>query len=258
MLKTVPLRFALANAHLQTNDFGALQQMLQGGSWGRAESLRFALQAKVARETGDDASFEKNWIEAVAQTKNDPERLNLLQMAAFQWNWTGKAMAVLWMLSGMPEAQRDALQSLYRHYAADRDTRGLYRTLSRLVAVMPEDPAVRNNFAQIALLLKTEIPRAQEISRALYENHPQDATVASTYAFALFESGNRKGALKIMKRLTPGQLREPSVAAYYGILLSCHGQADEAEYYLDLGKKAPLLPEEEDLVARAKASLARR
>jgi Flp pilus assembly protein TadD len=257
MMNTVSLRFALANSYAQVGDWPALKTMLGRGSWGSAESLRLALLAKVARETGDADSFERDWVNAVERAENDPERLNVLQKVAFQWHWPEKATAVLWMLADIPDAQREALQNLYRYYTDRRDTSGLYRTLSRLMALMPEDKGIRNNFAQISLLLHTEASRAKEIARSLHETHPREAAYASTYAFALYQAGDIKGALKVMGQLTTEQLEDPSVAAYYGVFLATAGQADEATHYLQLGDKAKLLPEEEALAARARSSLAR-
>ncbi len=257
VMSGVPLRFALANAYMQLGDWAALREMLARGSWGRAESLRLALQAKVAHETGDDVAFEKNWVNAIAQTGNDAGQLNMLQNVAFQWKWPGKATAVLWMLVENPDSQQEALQKLYLHYSEERDTTGLYRVLVRLVAVMPHDPAVRNNFAQISLLVKAEVQRALGIAGELHHSHPQNAAYASTYAFGLFRTGDLKGALKVMSQLTREQVGDPSVAAYYGIILSGAGEAEEAAAYLDAGATAKLLPEEEELMTRARASLAR-
>ncbi len=257
MLDSIPLRFALADAYIRLRDWTSLKQMLERGTWNRGEPVRRALLAKVARETGDDIAFQKNWIAAVAKAENDPDRLNLLQSIAFQWNWPEKATGVLWMLAENPEAQRNALQELYRYFASQRDTTGMYRALSRLVAIMPEDEAVRNNFAQVSLLLRAETIRARGMARDLYEAHPHQPAYVSTYAFGLFQSGDVKGALKLMQRLPPDQLREPSIAAYYGVFLASVGQSDQATEYLDLAGKAKLLPEEEELVSRARASLAR-
>ena len=257
MIGSVSFRFALADAYMRLGNWTALKAMLERGSWGRGEPVRRALQAKATRETGDEIGFEKNWVAALGAAEGDPERLKLLQAIAFRWNWPDKGTAVLWMLAKNPAARREALETLYRRYAEQRDTTGLYRALSRLVAVMPHDPALRNNFAQVALLLKAETFRARGIARELHAAHPHDAAFASTYAFALFESGDVKGAVKVMSQLTPDQLHDPSVGTYYGIVLAAAGQNDAALEYLDLAEKAQLLPEEEELVARAKASLAR-
>ena len=257
MLGSMPLRFALADAYVELQDWAALKAILQRGSWEGAEPMRRALQAKAARESGDAIEFETNWVAAVAAAGADPTNLNLLQTIAFQWNWPDKATAVLWILAENPDTQRDALQALYRYYAAQRDTSGLYRTLSRLVAVIPQDPALRNNFAQVSLLLKADTPRARATAQDLNQANPHDAAFASTYAFALFQSGDVKGALKVMRQLKPEQLHDPSVAAYFGILLAAAGQHADATEYFALAEKAKLLPEEEELVAQAKASLVR-
>lgn len=257
MFSSVAMRFALADSYVRLRDWRALKEMLQRGPWDRAESLRLALQAKAARETGDDAGFEKNWVAAVAKAEGNPERLDMLQTIAFQWRWHDKATAVLWKLSENRESQREALQALYRYYAAERDTTGLYRTVARLVAVMPDDPAVKNNFAQLSLLLKAEPARARSLARDLHEKQPQNAAFASTYAFALYQTGDFQGALKVMSSLPPEQLNEPAVAAYYGLFLAGVGQRAEAGRFLSIAEKAKLLPEEESLLAQAKAAIAR-
>ena len=257
MIESIPLRIALADAHLRLRDWAALKAILQRGSWGRAEPARRALQAKVARETGDAFGFEKNWVAAVAAAEGDPASLNLLQTMAFQWHWPAQGTALLWRLAENRQTEREALEALYHYYAAQRDTAGLYRTLSRLMSVIPNDPAVRNNFAQISLLLKAETSQARSIAQDLHEAHPRDAAFTSTYAFALFQSGDVKGARKIMSLLSREQLHDPSVAAYFGVFLAAAGQHDGATEYFALAEKAKLLPEEEELVAQAKASLAR-
>ncbi len=257
MDSSIPLRFALADSYVRLHDWPALKTMVQRGSWGGGESVRLVLQAKAAHETGDDMAFEKSWVAAVGQAAGNAEQMTLLQKMAFQWNWPDKAVGVLWKLAENPETQRDALQSLYGYFAEKRDTTGMYRALSRLVTVMPADPAVRNNYAQISLLLKAETIRAAGIARDLHQAHPHDAAYCSTYAFSLYQAGDVRGAVKVMSQLTPPQLHDPSVAAYFALFLAAAGQNDAAAEYFALAEKAKLLPEEEELVARAKAAIAR-
>jgi Flp pilus assembly protein TadD len=255
MLGSVALRFALADAYVQLRDWKPLQELLQRGSWDRAESLRLALQAKISRETGDASGFEKSWAGAVENAGDDPEKLKILQTLAFQWNWSEKGAAVLWTLAANHATEQEALQGLYNYYAAARDTQGLHRTLVRLIDLMPNDLTVKNNFAQISLLLNAEPARALVVARQVHEAQPQNAAFASTYAFGLFQNGDIAGALKVMNALTPEQLRDPSVAAYYGVVLAGAGRKPEAAHYLDEAGKAKLLPEEERLVAQARAIL---
>jgi tetratricopeptide (TPR) repeat protein len=252
MFGSVEMRFALADSYVQLRDWKKLRAMLQRGSWDRAESLRFALLAKAARETGDDAGFEQNWAAAVNAAGDDSARLTSLESLAFRWNWSGKAVDLLWSMANDHESEQAALQKLYTYYAQERDTTGLYRTLTRLITVMPNDLTVQNNFAQISLLLKAEPGRALGLAREVHEKQPANPAFTSTYAFGLFQTGDVAGALKMMSQLTPTELQDPSVAAYYGVILAAAGRKAEAAHFLEQGKNAALLPEEEKLVAQAR------
>ena len=58
-----------------------------------------------------------------------------------------------------------------------------------------------------------------------------------------------------MRALNTTQLHDPSVAAYYGVLLAAAGDAEGAREYLKLGASAKLLPEEKALITKAENSL---
>jgi len=58
-----------------------------------------------------------------------------------------------------------------------------------------------------------------------------------------------------MDKLSADQLREPSVAAYYGIVLVAAGQREKARQYLRRAAETKLLPEEKALVAKAESTL---
>jgi Flp pilus assembly protein TadD len=252
ILSNVALRFALADSYVQLRDWKNLRALLERGSWDRAEPFRLALLAKVAHETGDETGWEKNWDAAVSQADDDVERLKILETLAFQWNWGAKGAGVLWNLADHEETAKDSLEQLYNYYAKERDTTGLYRALTRLLAILPNDLKVQNNFAQVALLLKVERKRALDLARAVHQKQPQNAAFASTYAFALYQNGDLPGALKTMGALSRAQLQDPSIAAYYGYLLAMAGRKTEATQFLDAAKTAQLLPEEERLVAEAR------
>ena len=54
-----------------------------------------------------------------------------------------------------------------------------------------------------------------------------------------------------LEKLKPEALETPSVAVYYGLLLSETGQTNKAGKYLGIAQKSELLPEEKALVAEA-------
>jgi predicted Zn-dependent protease len=256
-LNTIAMHAALADSYVLLRDWTALAESLKNGNWTSAEFLRLALQAKVARETGDQPGFEKSWSAAVDKAGSDKAQLEVLQKLAVQWHWESRAANVLWLLADNPQTQREALQALYKYYRDNNDTAGLYRVLGRLSQIMPEDPAVQNNLAQISLLLNVEPAKARLAAKQLNEKEPHNAAFASTYAFALYRNGDIPGALKIMKGISPDQLKDPTIAAYYGIILA-RSKDNEATRYLDLGAKATLLPEEQNLLAQARKEIAQR
>ena len=51
------------------------------------------------------------------------------------------------------------------------------------------------------------------------------------------------------------KLEEPSVAAYYGIMLAANNAPEKARHFLEIGRGANLLREERELVAKAERSI---
>jgi len=58
-----------------------------------------------------------------------------------------------------------------------------------------------------------------------------------------------------MSTLRTDQLKEPPLAAYYGIFLAGGGEKSKAREYIELGRQTQLLPEERTLLDRAQAAL---
>jgi predicted Zn-dependent protease len=172
----------------------------------------------------------------------------MLERAVIDWGWTKEAIDLLWQIAKFPEKQTDALRALYQHYARQNDTRELYLVLVKLAGATPEDLTVRNNLAQVSLLLNLDTEHARKMAEDLYHREPSNSAYASTYAFALYSKGDVQRAIKIMKSLSPKQLEDPAASAYLGIFLIAAGQKDEAQPYLTRGANAPLLPEEKALL----------
>ena len=257
-LDSMPVRAALADSYVIMHDWRALEAMLKRGSWSTsAESLRLALLSKVSFESGDEALANKYWADAVKKAESNPGSLESLQRLASQWHWTDKETKILWSLAEKTTTQTSALQNLYRLYTRLGDTTGLYRTFVRLAQVSPSDHAIENNVVQLSLLLNLDRSEAQARARKLHEAEPGNIAFASTYAFALHRGGNDAAAVKVMESFPPEKLQDPSIAAYYGIILAAT-KDNQAAHYLDLGAKANLLPEEQNLVEQARKEIAQR
>jgi hypothetical protein len=187
-----------------------------------------------------------------------PKQALTLAEVVMKWGWRDEAIELLWLAGKDPMNGDEALQTLYSYFAKTGATQDLYRVLLHRQGLKPDDRGIQNNVAQLSLLLNLNVERAQKLARELHETEPSNAVYASTYAFALHAQGESKKAEKVMSALSPEQLRQPEIAAYYGIVLAGAGDHARAAEFLDLSEKGGLLPEERALVEKARRTLARR
>jgi tetratricopeptide (TPR) repeat protein len=250
-----PVPLALADAYIASADWDGLQRLVKTAAWGDLDYLRAALSARALRETGNQLDSQSQWNAAVKKANAKAEWVLTLAETAQRWGWTEEAIDLLWLAAKDPVKGEAALQMLYNHFAKHEDTQNVLRVLLHLEEMRPEDRNIRNNVAQISLLLNLNTDRAQRLARELYESEPGNAAYASTYAFALYTAGDSKKAVKILSGLRQDQLQQPAVAAYYGLALAAVGDSTKAAEFLDLGSRAKLLPEEKSLIDKARRSL---
>jgi Flp pilus assembly protein TadD len=160
----------------------------------------------------------------------------------------------MWALAKFPEKEKEAFRTLYRYYAKNRDSQGLYRVLARLAELNPQDLDIQNNLAQLSLLLNARSEEARRVATEVYHKAPSNAAYATTYAYALLTKGDTEAAGKVMSALTAEQLKEPAISAYYGVCLAAL-KDPRARQFLDAGENATLLPEEKTLLEKARNSL---
>ena len=93
------------------------------------------------------------------------------------------------------------------------------------------------------IVIKVKRPEASELA-----NYKRGALV-----IAIMDPYGNAAALKVMQQLQPKDLDSPNRAGYYGLILKATGSGAKAVPYLEVSSKGPLLPEERQLFARAKA-----
>jgi cytochrome c-type biogenesis protein CcmH/NrfG len=252
------VQIALSDAYVAAKDWAGLQRLVNSGNWGTVDFLRNALHARALREMGNTPDSTVQWSEALKKVGADPRQSLILAETVEKWGWRAEAIELLWLTAKDPLKGDDALRVLYTYFAKNGDTQNLYRVLLHQNELHPDDRNVQNNLAQISLLLNLNADRGQKIAREIYEKDPKNPAYASTYAFALHVQGDTKKGLKVLEALTPEQLHQPGIAAYYGIMLAAAGDTTRAGEFLDLGDKATLLPQEKELMEKARRSLAQR
>ncbi len=250
-----PVPLALADTYAQLKDWVQLEKLLRTGDWSVYNPLRRAYLARALRGQDKQLASEQELATAQKEAAANPQLLSTLTQTIADWGWQNEAIDLLWVLTRNPETKLPALQALYDHYSKVADTSGLYRTLSKYAELRPNDTALQNNLAQVSLLLGVDLDYARKLAADLKEKEPNNAAYLSTYAFSLLSKGDVKGALQVMDNLNEEQLRDPSVATYYGVILAAAGQKDKARAFLQRSAEASLLPEEKTLVTRAQSSL---
>lgn len=255
ILRQWPVPIAIAESYAAANDGVELERLMRESEWPGHEFLRHAFLARALRLQDKKLPSEQELSAAQKEAAASPQMLSMLAQTVAEWGWQNEAVELLWALTKSPETQLKALEMLYAHYGQIADTSGLYRTLSRFAEIRPNDLPLQNNLAQVSMLLEVDVDHARKAAADLVQKEPGNAAYVSTYAYSLFSKGDLKGALQVMEGLSPDQLREPSVATYYGLILAAAGEKEKAREFLARSSEAHLLPEEKALVAKANNSL---
>jgi len=256
MISKPPAAGEVAQSYLLLLDWKRLRAFASGGDWGGSEFIRQAFLARALRETGDVRGSQNHWNEAVSLASKWPPRLPVLERICTTWDWDHELEELLWLIAGTSEKPGKTLQLLAGRYESTGDTRQLNRVWAKVVENNPSDTAARNNLTMTSLLLDSGRDQATKDAAELAAKNPSNPDILSTYAFALHFQNRIDQGLELMRGLKPEELLRPPVAACYGILLADKGSADAAKY-LDIAKKASLLPEEKKLVEEALAPAVR-
>jgi predicted Zn-dependent protease len=247
-----PVSLAEANLYLAKADWLGLEAFLEKQKWRELEFLRLALLARAAWGQNRAQTGEACWSGAARSASDRLGALTLLLSLAAEWGRDPEDL--LWTIARRFPGEDWALRELEKRYVAVGNTCGLNRLYAMWEGSRKEpDWTNRNNFAVTSMLLKVDLARAHDTARELYGKNPGDPIVASTYGYSLHLQGRTGEGLAIFEKLQPTSLDSPSLALYYGVLLSAAGQTDQANRYLALAERANLLPEERELMARAKS-----
>jgi predicted Zn-dependent protease len=246
-----PVPLALVDCYVAKKDWRGLDTSLQEQKWGDLEFLRFAFLSRSAAELNQKLAADSRWRTAIREAGDRLGPLTALMTMATTWGRDQAREDLLWQIAQRFPRERWALRELERLYLAAGNTHGLNKVYATVTSYAPNDFIAQNNLAATSLLLKLNLSKAHALAKEAFTRHPQEAIVASTYAFSLHLQGRTKDGLGVLEKLKPDALETPSVALYYGLLLSASGETNKAGKYLDIARKADLLPEEKSLAAEA-------
>ncbi|MHB8523262.1 MAG: tetratricopeptide repeat protein [Limisphaerales bacterium] len=248
----LPVPLAVAEAYALLRDWTHLAPIVADTNWRELDCIRLAFHARMLRAQERYREFGTKWDQAVSAAQDNPQLLSLLARLVEGWGWKAEAEETWWAVAKGGAGQPEALQALFRVYSADKATAKLYRVIARINDLNPTDLVAKNNLAQLSLLLGKELETAHRLALENFQKHPTNPAFISTYAYSLQLQGRTDEGLKLFAQIPETLLRQPSMAAYYGVLLAAKGEKEKASKYLGLADQSPqLLPEEQALVTTA-------
>jgi hypothetical protein len=245
-----PGPLAIADCLLAMQAWPEAEEFLKEPPWGEMEFLRQALLARVGWQLQEAATADNCWRRAAQAASDRLGAMTALLTLARQWGRTAEQADLLWAIAARFPRERWALRDLDSLYQSTGNTRGLNKVYAAALAYEATNFVLRNNFAASSLLLNQSSAEAHETALALRREHPADPVIATTYAFSLHRLGKTQEGLAALEQLSPDQLRRPSVALYYAVLLAESGRTKEAKTFADLARTGSLLPEEKALLSK--------
>jgi len=243
----IRVQMSLAQGYLGTQDWKGLAAWLGKCQWGDSDYLRQTMLIRCKRELGQP--WQGDWDQlATSVNATQPDGLLLAQLL-IGWHWRDEALSLLWVAAGKPGTDARALEYLWGLYSQTSDTPELMQVATAQIALEPDSPTRKNNYAFLSLLLNGGSEHAQRLAKDAWASNPKIPEWSATYAYALHLAGRDADARKLMENLDPETLRRPGVALYYAIVLAGNGDTAKAREALARLNPNGMLPEEQKLAA---------
>jgi len=246
-----PAALLMAGCQVLEKDWTGLQSSLAKQNWAELDFVRHAFLAHSLRGQKLEGAATAEWGVAVQLTRDEKASLTALFRLAAQWQWDDEAEQILWTIVNRYPEEAWAGQTLEQAFIMNGRTRSLMQLFAIQAKRAPADMEVKNNLAMTSMLLNSQDSNPYGLAREVYDKMPQNPSYASTYAYSLYLQKQYAEALKVMQKLTPTQLNEPSIAGYYGLILKATDDNDKAQSYFGWALKGKLLPEEQKLFQQA-------
>ena len=196
-----PVPLALVDCYLATKDWEGLETSLQGQKWGDLEFLRLAFLSRTAAEQNQKLAADTRWRTALREAGDRLGPLISMLSMASTWGRQEAKEDLLWQIAQRFPRERWALRELDRSYLAAGNTRGLNKVYAAMASYAPQNLAAQNNLAATSLLLRINLAKAHQTAKELFSQKPQEAIVASTYAYSLHLQGRTKDGLAVLAKL---------------------------------------------------------
>jgi hypothetical protein len=250
-----PVPLVITDCQMALKDWTSLLTTIEKEDWGEADVYRLALESLAQRSLGQNVAAQTSWRKALRQCAGRLDRLSRLAQVTGLWGWKLEKTETLREITREFPKEKWAVDQLVAELYLAGKTIELAEVLSKACEVDPSDSRLKNCLATVFLLRHTELEKAHRLALEAYNSAMTNPFFASTYAYSLLVQNRHNDALKIVSGVKPGELQNPSIAAYYGVIQAESGHTDAARQPLERAEAGSLLPEEKELVRVAKARL---
>lgn len=250
-----PVAVIAAEGEAALGHWAELESMTRSQSWKEMDYLRHAYHAWALRIMGNSPAAVVEWHNALKSSERKLPALNDLAGKTAAWGWEAEMDETLWAIVDNFPMEKGAFLLLYNRLFESGNTPALRNLLLKISQAVPSNVELQNNLATVSMLLDPRESKAHDVARNAYAKDPKNPFVLSTYAYSLYLQHKPDEALKLFDTLPAQQLTNAAVATYYGIILAGSGHGPKARPYLDLADKAKLLPEERNLLKKARDSV---
>ena len=251
----MPVPLAITDCQLAMKDWAGVLTTIRKQDWDEFNYYRLFLEALADRNSGEIAASKSAWRRTLLMSSSRLDRLTKLDQLTGLWGWTQERSEVLQELTGSFPKEVWASEELTRLYYTNGDTHALAALLDKLYAADPSNTGVENNLATVLMLLKSDSQKANRLALDSYTSSTNNPFFACTYAYSLLLQSKPEEAARVVSTLNGNYLKNPSIAAYYGVVEAETGHKEAAKAALNVAQSGRLLPEEMEMVRKAETRL---
>lgn len=145
-----------------------------------------------------------------------------------------------------------ALTRNLRIHERQRDTDRMLECYDKMLTVLPGNLVIKNNTAALLLLGNKDLTRALALAKEVYDQKPDEANVADTYARALTLNDRPQEALNVYAKMPADGLKQSAIRLHYADALRAAGRTAEAKQQVAELDPQALLPREQDVLKNIK------
>jgi hypothetical protein len=247
----LPFVLPLAEALVLNQRWVELDAVYKQSKWDLLEFKRHAYGSLCSKELNQKHDLRPRWDAAMDSAREEVEMLYSLAGLARSWGWTKQEEECLWIIARNPVKQLLALDLLAASYRQAESTKNLFRVIERYYDLKPNDPAARDHYAYVSLLLNQNVEMATRLADENFKLHPSEPSIAATRAFQLNRGKKFREALAVLENISPQEAEMPKVLLQKALALFGLGRPEAREFHLKARHSKSLLPEEDILLSKA-------